>query len=237
MLVLVERADMMKPRVGITSSVNKRDYESDDRDVVMLPWNYPSIVEDCGGIPLILSEGGDAEACISAIDALIIAGGRDIDPATYGHDSVPETNDVRSSQDLWELALIDSAKEKGLPILGVCRGHQLMAVSYGGFLHQHLPATPPYEKHGAWGGKWSEHEVSIVPDSKLSVILGLSSNVNSAHHQGVSDPGSLNVNARSGDGLIEGLEDPSREFVISVQWHPEALGQKSIVSALIRAAI
>lgn len=112
-----------------------------------------------------------------------------------------------------------------------------MAVSYGGFLHQHLPATPPYEKHGAWGGKWSEHEVSIVPDSKLSVILGLSSNVNSAHHQGVSDPGSLNVNARSGDGLIEGLEDPSREFVISVQWHPEALGQKSIVSALIRAAI
>ena len=77
----------MKPRIGITSSVNKRDYESEDRDVVMLPWNYPSIVEECGGLPLILSEGGDPDACIDAIDALIIAGGRDIDPATYGHDS------------------------------------------------------------------------------------------------------------------------------------------------------
>ena len=237
MLALIERADWMKPRVGITSSVNKRDYESDDRDVVMLPWNYPSIVEGCGGLPLILSEGGDPEACVGAIDALIIAGGRDIDPATYGCDPVPETNDVRPSQDMWELALIDSVKKRGLPILGICRGHQLMAVSYGGLLHQHLPTTTPYEKHGAWGGKWSKHEVSIVPESKLFKILGLSSNVNSAHHQGVSDPGSLEVNARSEDGLIEGLEDPSREFVMSVQWHPEALGQKSIVSALIRAAI
>ena len=76
-----------------------------------------------------------------------------------------------------------------------------------------------------------------MPESKLSKILGLSSNVNSAHHQGVSDPGGLEVNARSEDGLIEGLEDPTRKFVMSVQWHPEALGQKSIVSALVRAAI
>ena len=85
-------------------------------------------------------------------------------------------------------------------------------------------------------GKWSKHEVSIVPESKLSRIIGLSSNVNSAHHQGVSDPGGLEVNAISGDGLIEGLEDPHREFVMSVQWHPEALGQKSIISALVQAA-
>ena len=112
-----------------------------------------------------------------------------------------------------------------------------MAISYGGFLHQHLPTTPPYENHGAWGGKWSDHEVFIVPESKLYKIIGLSSNVNSAHHQGVCDPGSLDVNARSADGLIEGLEDPNREFVISVQWHPEAIGQKSIVSALVKAAI
>ena len=237
MLVLIERADCMKPRIGITSSVNKRDYESDDRDVVMLPWNYPSIVEQCGGLPLILSEGGDPDGCVSAIDALIVAGGRDIDPATYGRDSMPETNDVRPSQDLWELALIDSAKKKGLPILGICRGHQLMAVSYGGFLHQHLPSTSPYEKHGAWGGKWSNHEVIITPESKLSKIIGLSSQVNSAHHQGVSDPGDLEVNARSEDGLIEGLEDPSQKFVMSVQWHPEALGQESLVSALVQAAI
>ena len=112
-----------------------------------------------------------------------------------------------------------------------------MAVSYGGFLHQHLPSTSPYEKHGAWGGKWSNHEVIITPESKLSKIIGLSSQVNSAHHQGVSDPGGLEVNARSEDGLIEGLEDPSQKFVMSVQWHPEALGQESLVSALVQAAI
>ena len=103
----------MKPRIGITSSVNKRDYESDDRDVVMLPWNYPSIVEECGGLPLILSEGGDPDACIAAIDALIIAGGRDIDPATYEHDAAPETNDVRPSQDIRELEQIETAKRRG----------------------------------------------------------------------------------------------------------------------------
>ena len=138
----------MKPRIGITSSVNKRDYESEDRDVVMLPWNYPSIIEECGGTPLILSEGSDPYSVLDALDGLIIAGGRDVDPSNYNQESAPETSDTRLSQDQWEIALIKEAKRRNIPVLGICRGHQhrcRMEVCFNaGFIS--------FESHGAWGG-------------------------------------------------------------------------------------
>ena len=226
----------MKPRIGVTSSVNIRDYESDDREVVMLPWNYPSMIEECGGIPLIIPEGGDPSSSLDALDGLIIAGGRDVDPSNYGQESEAETTDTRLTQDHWEIALINEAKRRGMPVLGICRGHQLIAVAHGGALHQHLPSTTPFESHGAWGGEWSNHEVELVEGTSLSTILNKRCMVNSAHHQGVSDPGTLTVNARSDDGLIEGLEDSESEFFLSVQWHPEALGQKQLISALVDAS-
>ena len=226
----------MIPRIGITSSVNKRDYESNDRDVVMLPWNYTKIVDDCGGIPLILPEGVDPDSCITAIDGLIVAGGRDIDPSNYGEAPESLTKDTRVSQDLWEINLIMSAKKQNMPILGICRGHQLMAIVHGGSLIQHLPSTSPFEEHGAWGGEWSDHQVEVIQGSLLSSIIDSPTSVNSAHHQGVSDPGSLIVSAKSADGLIEGMEDEEADFLISVQWHPEALGQKELIEALVEAS-
>ena len=226
----------MKPRIGITSYVNKRDYESEDRDVVMLPWNYPSIIEECGGTPLILSEGSDPYSVLDALDGLIIAGGRDVDPSNYSQEAAPETTDTRLSQDHWEIALIIEAMRRKIPVLGICRGHQLIAVAHGGSLYQHLPTTSPFESHGAWGGNWSKHVVEVMGGTSLASILDGHCIVNSAHHQGVSDPGTLTINARSEDGLIEGLEDGESDFFISVQWHPEALGQKDLISALVNAS-
>ena len=102
----------MKPKIGVTSSVNIRNYESDDREVVMLPWNYPSMIEECGGIPLIIPEGGDPSSSLDALDGLIIAGGRDVDPSNYGQESEAETTDTRLTQDHWEIALINEAKRR-----------------------------------------------------------------------------------------------------------------------------
>lgn len=224
------------PVIGVTTSVNVRDYETPEQAVVMIPANYPQAIRRAGGIPILLTEGDDVETLLARLDGIIIAGGRDVDPARYGEEPHERTDNLRPEQDTWESALIATAIERDLPLLCVCRGHQLLAVERGGRLHQHLPETPGYEKHGATGGEWSNHAVEIDPNSRLGSILGTNVIGNSGHHQGVADAGDLTIVGRTEDGLIEAVELPGASFLLSMQWHPEMLNQTKVFDALIEAA-
>ncbi|MDC0149635.1 gamma-glutamyl-gamma-aminobutyrate hydrolase family protein [Candidatus Poseidoniales archaeon] len=227
---------MSAPVIGVTTSVNVRDYETPEQAVVMVPANYPQAIRRAGGIPILLTEGDDVETLLARLDGIIIAGGRDVDPARYGEEPHERTDNLRPEQDTWESALIATAIERDLPLLCVCRGHQLLAVERGGRLHQHLPETPGYEKHGATGGEWSNHAVEIDPNSRLGSILGTNVIGNSGHHQGVADAGDLTIVGRTEDGLIEAVELPGASFLLSMQWHPEMLNQTKVFDALIEAA-
>lgn len=227
---------MSAPVIGVTTSVNVRDYETPEQAVVMVPANYPQAIRRAGGIPILLTEGDDVETLLARLDGIIIAGGRDVDPARYGEEPHERTDNLRPEQDTWESALIATAIERDLPLLCVCRGHQLLAVERGGRLHQHLPETPGYEKHGATGGEWSNHAVEIDPNSRLGSIIGTNVIGNSGHHQGVADAGDLTIVGRTEDGLIEALELPGASFLLSMQWHPEMLNQTKVFDALIEAA-
>ncbi len=226
----------MRPLIGITTSVNRRDYETRDQAVVMLPHNYPEAIRRAGGMPVLIPEGEVADSLLDSLDGIVISGGRDISPDLYDEEVHAKTVDVRPEQDISELALMRVALERDLPLLAVCRGHQLYCVEHGGRLYQHLPETPGFEQHGATDGEWSEHGVHIEADSKLASIIGTRISGNSGHHQGVADAGDLHVVGRTEDGLIEAVEDSSKKFCISVQWHPEMIGQHEIFDALIEAA-
>ena len=127
-LVLLEkRSDSLSsPIIGVTTSINLRDYETPEQAVVMLPVNYPNAIRKAGGIPVLLTEGDDVVALLDRLDGIIIAGGRDIDPARYGEELLEKTTNLRPEQDSWEASLITSAIERDLPMLCVCRGHQLL---------------------------------------------------------------------------------------------------------------
>lgn len=227
---------LLNPIIGITSSINVINYETENQSVIMSPLNYLSAVNSSGGVGIIIPEGDNIEEIFGILDGIIIAGGRDISPELYDQGIQDYTLDIKNSQDEWELTLINEAIKRDLPILCICRGHQLLCIARGGSLHQHLPETEGFEKHGESNGKWSEHRVILEPNSLIASILGNEVMVNSGHHQGISDPGDLTVVGKSEDGLIEAFELESQTFLISTQWHPEMILQDSIFQCLIDSA-
>lgn len=225
-----------RPLIGVTASADRARWSVWEDDVTLLPHAYVRAVRDAGGRAVVLP-AGDPDAGLSAVvDGLVLAGGADLDPSLYGAEPEPATVDVRPEQDAGELALLRAALDRDLPVLAVCRGMQLLAVAHGGRLHQHLPDTPGHAEHGAWGGAWSRHRVDLVPGTLAHRLLGDRLEVNSGHHQGVADPGTLTVAGRSPDGLPEALEDPARAFAVGVQCHPEMVGTAALFAALVRAS-
>jgi putative glutamine amidotransferase len=228
----------MRPVIGITASFDRARWSLWRDEVALVPAAYVRAVQAAGGQPVVLPPDGDAAAVIGRLDALVLSGGADVGPLRYGADPDPRTTDVRDDQDAAELALLDAALHQGTPVLGICRGLQLLAVANGGRLHQHLPATPGHEQHGGHDGRWTEHEVALVPGTRLHALLGDVVAANSGHHQGVADPGTLVVAGHSPDGLIEAAEvDADRHpFAVGVQWHPEMTGDARLFEALVRTA-
>jgi putative glutamine amidotransferase len=224
------------PVVGITSYVEVARWGVWDQRAVVLPYAYVDAVERAGARVLVLppSPTGAAET-VDRLDALVLAGGADLDPATYGETPHAETMGIREDRDAGEAALLQEALGRDLPVLGICRGMQLLAVAHGGSLIQHLPDVVGHDRHRPRPGLYGRHEVRLAPDSRAHGVLGARVDVPSYHHQGVASPGSLTVSGWADDETPEVLEDPGRRFALGVLWHPEADNDPRLFDALVAA--
>lgn len=227
----------MRPLIGITAPVEQARYGVWERMVTLLPQRYVDAVHRAGGRAVLLPpspEGADVLA--DRLDGLLLSGGVDIDPSRYGAERDPHTQPSRPERDEGELAVLHRATEADLPVLGVCRGMQLMCVAAGGSLIQHLPDAIGSDRHQGAVGIYVEHDVRIVPGTRLAAVLGDTVRVPSYHHQGVADPGGLAVAAYAEDGAVEAVDRPGAAFAFGVLWHPEMGADPRLFEALVAAA-
>ena len=227
-----------RPIIGITSYAEEARWGVWERPAALIPLDYVSAVERAGGRPLLVPpSAGGTEETLDALDGLLLSGGADLDPGLYGADTHPETKDVRPDRDRAELVLLEAALARDMPVLAVCRGSQIMNVALGGDLVQHLPEVIGDEKHKHTPGVFADHDVELVPGTRVQGILGDRAPVKSHHHQGYGRLGDgLREAARAEDGTVEALEDPGRRFAIGVLWHPEAGEDFALFGALVEEA-
>lgn len=224
------------PVIGITACKRPSTFGAWNIDAVIIPATYTNAVSEAGGSPLILPPGCCA-SMLDVLDGIVFSGGPDLHPSLYDQELDPHTAEFYPEQDESESALMRGAIERDIPLLGVCRGMQLMCILHGGSMHQHLPETAGHEEHGGWNGVITEHGVNMVEGTRLAAILGDHVTANSTHHQGVDDPGTLRVSARSShDDLIEAVERDDLRFCLGVQWHPERIGHIGLYRSLVEAA-
>ncbi|MBA2292669.1 MAG: gamma-glutamyl-gamma-aminobutyrate hydrolase family protein [Gemmatimonadales bacterium] len=218
---------MSRPRIGITGVTRARE----GGEITGVNANYVCAVIAAGGLPVILTPELDQASAVELFgecDALLLTGGEDVDPARYGAAPLPELGTVSAARDANELALFAEARVRDLPILGICRGIQVVNVACGGTLFQYLPTQRPGTTNHDPGGSRQQHshDVMLEPESRLARIHGATTlQANSYHHQGIDQlGGGLLATAHAPDGLIEGVEAAdSAEWLIAVQWHPEEL--------------
>ncbi|MFD8383758.1 gamma-glutamyl-gamma-aminobutyrate hydrolase family protein [Streptomyces sp. NPDC059679] len=201
----------------------------------LLPAGYHRLVQRAGGLAVMLPPDdapASAPSVVSRLDALVIAGGPDVEPVRYGATPHERTGPPARERDAWELALIDAALADGVPLLGICRGMQLLNVAFGGTLVQHL------EGHVGPPGVFERHEVKPVPGTLLARIAPEAVSVPTYHHQAVDRLGEgLTVSARATeDGMVEAVELPGSGVALGVQWHPEAGEDVRVMRALVDAA-
>jgi putative glutamine amidotransferase len=228
----------VRPIIGITSYAEEARWGVWNVPAALIPLTYVQAVERAGGRPLLVPPSSDGiEETLDAFDGLLFSGGSDLDPDLYGADAHPETNGIRLERDRAELALLEAALARDLPVLAVCRGSQVLNVARGGDLVQHLPEVVGDEKHKHTPGVFADHDVDLKEGTRLQLLLGDRAPVKSHHHQGYGTIGEgLVESAWAEDGTVEALEDPSRRFALGVLWHPEAGEDFALFEALVEEA-
>jgi putative glutamine amidotransferase len=233
------------PLIGVSTYVARAAWGNWERPAAVLPESYYELVGSAGGRPLLLPplrtaptgpRFGAAEV-IAALDGLVLTGGGDVDPATYGETADPHVGGVNPVRDGSEQALLAAALAVDLPVLAICRGLQVLNIARGGTLHQHLPAVVGHDGHRLAPSVFGEVKVTMTPDSATAAIFGSSATVLCSHHQSIDRLGTgLIPTALADDGVIEAVELPGPPFVLGVQWHPEESGDQRPFAALVEAA-
>ncbi len=230
----------MRPLIGVTTSELRpsgagtlRRQGEPAHPEMALGMTYLQAIERAGAVPVVLPPCvSDMESLIARLDGVCLSGGPDLDPEAYGaRDRHAELGPTEPSLDAFELELARAALERGMPLLGICRGAQALNVACGGTLHQHLPGHRQSDP-----GCTATHEVEVLPRTRLAGLLGAGRHaVNSFHHQAVDRLGpGLRVSARAADGTVEAIEGAG--FAIGVQWHAETLADGRLFEALVTAS-
>jgi len=231
--------------VGISAAIEQARWGAWDEDVTMAPRNYSRAVQEAGGLVFLLPPDDVAEAAperwLERIDALILSGGNDIDPAFYGQAPHPETKGIRPERDRFEIALARAAVERKMPLLGICRGMELLNVALGGDLIQDLDDVVGPGNHPHQPGAFIDHEVRLEPGSLAARVIGAErTTVKSSHHQG---PGELGEGLKASgwfadQPIVEAIELDEEEhpFALGVLWHPEVEERSRVVGGLVEAA-
>ncbi|MFF9865698.1 gamma-glutamyl-gamma-aminobutyrate hydrolase family protein [Streptomyces sp. NPDC013953] len=222
-----------KPLIGITTYLDPAKWGVWDMRAALLPEVYPRLVRAAGGIAAMLPPDAPAVAAevVARLDGLVVAGGADVDPLRYGAERDPRTGPPATERDAWELALIEAALAAGTPVLGVCRGMQLLNVALGGTLVQHI------DGHTGGLGVFTRHTVKPVHGTRYESLAPDATTVPAYHHQAVDRLGDgLTASAHAEDGTVEAIELAGAGWAMGVQWHPEMGEDLRVVEGLVRAA-
>jgi putative glutamine amidotransferase len=227
-----------KPLIGVTTYREQSRWGVWDEPADVLHAVYARSIEAAGGVAVLLpsSDADAALAVVARLDGLVIAGGADVDPWQYGAEPDTHTAGWRLDRDTWELSLLDAAWDARLPVLGICRGMQVMAVHAGGTLDQHIPDLVGTDDHSPGGDEFGEIEVDVVPGTRLAAAIGDRGEVACHHHQSVREHPGFMASARAADGTLEAMEREDRPYWMAVQWHPETREDAGLFRSLVEAA-
>ncbi|RKS09693.1 putative glutamine amidotransferase [Nocardiopsis sp. Huas11] len=228
----------MSPVIGVSAYAQSASWGVWEMPAVLLPGAYTDAVAAAGAVPVLLPPVEGVAGAVERLDGLVLAGGGDLDPGLYGAEAEEHTAGVQAARDGAECALLAAALERGIPVLGVCRGMQLLNVARGGTLVQHLPARVGHEGHRRRPGVFDEHAVSVAEGSLTAAVLGRTRvDAPSYHHQAVDVLGEgVVATAWAEDGTVEALEYTGVPDVLGVQWHPEMGRDPALFDWLVERA-
>jgi putative glutamine amidotransferase len=236
---------MARPVIGICAAVERARWGVWDQDAFLIARSYVTAVQEASGLAVVLVPDEllveDPDEVLDLLDGLLLAGGADIDPTAYGAEPHPETKGTVPERDMFEIALTRRALERDLPLLGICRGMQLMNIARGGTLEQHLPDSHGHHDHRRVLGTFdnADHDVRLAEGSLARQTAGETVHgTKSHHHQGIGEVGAgFEVTGWAVmDDLPEAMEDPALRFALGVQWHPEADETSRFIAALVEEA-